>query len=203
MRRKNQGFTLLEMLVALALFAVIYLVAHGTLSSILSGSEALSTEQRKWQQLDIVFTLLQEDLGYATGRSIRDVSGFKIPAFVGQATDTRAVSLPTLEFSRSGIHVLSTDRETGDRRVAYRFKDGKLFRETWSMLDRKFDATPVDDRLLVDVTQFNARFLNRDGQWLPAWPDLQHRAETTPVAVEISIEVGDGDTFNRIFLVNG
>lgn len=203
MNRKEHGFTLLEMLVALALFAVIYLVAHGTLANILSGSEKLSTEQKKWQQLDIAFTLMQEDLGYAIARSVRDTSGFEIPAFVGQQSDTRAVSSPALEFSRSGIRALTTDRETGERRVAYRLKGGSLFRETWPTLDRKFDATPVDDRLLVDVTRFDVRFLNRDGHWLPAWPDIQHRAETTPVAVEITIGTNDGDSFNRIFLVNG
>jgi len=203
MRRNEKGFTLLELLVSLALFAVIYMVAHGTLANIISGSQVVSAEQKKWQQLDIVFTLMQEDLGFVTDRHIRDVSGFDAPAFIGQQTDSRAVSPPTIEFSRTGIRALSTDRETGNRRIAYRLKDGKLFREIWPTVDRKFDATPIDDLLLVDVTSFDARFLNRDGKWLSSWPDFQHKAEILPVAVDVTLNIKNGDTVNRIFLVNG
>ena len=194
---------MLELLVSLALFAVIYMVAYGTLSNILSGSRALNAEQEKWQQLDVVFTLMQEDLGFATERQIRDTSGSTTPALLGQPTDLRTEALPTLEFSRAGARVLSTDRETGVRRIAYRLKDGTLYRESWPTLDRKYDAIPVDDRLLTEVTDFNLRFLNRDGEWLASWPDERHQAEILPVAIDVTINTRKGNEFNRIFLVNG
>jgi len=200
---RQRGFTLLELLVSLALFAVIYMVAYGTLSNILSGSQALNAEQEKWQQLDIVFTLMQEDLGFAAERQVRDTSGFTIPALRGQPTDLRADSLPALEFSRAGARVLSTDRETGVRRIAYRLKDGALYRESWPTLDRKYDAVPVDDRLLTEVTGFNLRFLNRDGEWLASWPDERHQAEILPVAIDVTINTRKDNEFNRVFLVNG
>ncbi|MGW8247833.1 MAG: type II secretion system minor pseudopilin GspJ [Acidiferrobacterales bacterium] len=203
MNQRDKGFTLLELLVSLALFAVIYMVAHGTLANILSGSQVVSAEQKHWQQLDIAFTLMEEDLGFASERSIRDVQGFTAPPFVGQPTDSRAVSPPTMEFSRAGIRTLATDRETGDRRVAYRLKNGKLVRELWQTLDRNYDTTPVDDQLLADVTEFEVRFLNRDGHWLSSWPDLQHQAEVLPVAVDVTISASNGDSYKRIFLVNG
>lgn len=200
---RQKGFTLLEMLVSLALFSVIYMVAYGALSNILNGSQALNAEQEKWQQLDIVFTLMQEDLGFATERKIRDKSGFMSPALRGQPTDSRAESLPTLEFSRAGIRVLSTDKETGIRRVAYRLRDGVLYREMWPTLDRKYDSTPVDDRLLAEVTEFDMRFLNREGEWLTSWPDERHKAEILPVAIDVTINTRKGDEINRKFLVNG
>jgi general secretion pathway protein J len=203
MKRTDNGFTLLELLVSLALFAVIYMVAHGTLANILSGSQVVSTEQNHWQQLDIAFTLIQEDLEFASGRSIRDDQGLSVPGFIGQPTDSRAVSPPTIEFSRAGIRALANDRETGDRRVAYRLKNNKLFREIWPALDRKFDAKPVDDQLLADVMEFEVRFLNRKGQWLSSWPDYRHQEEVLPVAVNVALSTGNGDTYKRIFLVNG
>lgn len=202
MINKQRGFTLLELLVSLALFAVIYMVAHATLANILSGSQALTVEQKKWQQLDIVFTLMQEDLNFASSRSIRDASGFPLPPFSGQQTDTRAASSPTMEFSRAGTRVLSTDKETGYRRLAYRLKDGVLYREIWPTLDRKFDAVPVDVRLMADVTRFDVRFLDQDGQWLTAWPDDQHKSEILPIAVEVNLNTRGGDPVKRIFLVN-
>ena len=203
MKCRQKGFTLLELLVSLALFSVIYLVAYGTLSTILSGSQALNTEQERWQQLDIVFTLIQEDLGFATDRKIRDTSGYAIPALRGQPTDLRAESLPALEFSRAGIRVLSTDRETGERRVAYRLKDGALYREMWPTLDRKYDAKPVDDRLLNEVNEFDVRFLNREGEWLVSWPDERHQEEILPVAIDVTVTTRDSGEINRKFLVNG
>jgi general secretion pathway protein J len=200
---RQKGFTLLELLVSLAIFSVIYLVAYGTLSTILSGSQALKTEQKRWQQLDVVFTLMQEDLGFATERNIRDTNGYKIPALYGQPTDLRAESLPTLEFSRAGLRVLSADRETGERRVAYRLKDGALYREMWPTLDRKYDAKPVDDRLLTEVKEFDLRFLNREGEWLVSWPDERHQEEILPVAIDVTINTQEDGEINRKFLVNG
>lgn len=200
---KQNGFTLLELLVSLAIFAVIYMVAHGTLANIISGSQAVTTEQQKWQQLDLAFTRMQEDLNYASERRVRDAGGFALTAFKGQQTDSRAVAPPTLEFSRTGIRVLSGDRETGDRRIAYRLKDGVLYREVWPTLDRKYDAKPIDDRLLADITRFDVRYLGREGQWLAAWPDYRYPGEVLPVAVDVTINTRDGDPVNRIFLVNG
>jgi general secretion pathway protein J len=200
---KQSGFTLLELLVSLAIFAVIYMIAHGTLVNIISGSQAVTAEQEKWQQLDIAFAQMQEDLNFASERRVRDTSGFVLSAFKGQQTDTRAVAPPSLEFSRAGIRVLSGDRETGNRRIAYRLKDGVLYREIWPTLDRKYDAKPIDDRLVADVTRFDVRFLGREGQWLGAWPDNRHPTEILPVAVDITINTRDGDPVNRIFLVNG
>lgn len=199
----QKGFTLLELLVSLALFAVIYMVAHGTLASILSGSRVLSAEQKRWQGMDIAFTLMQEDLRFASGRAIRDESGFTQPAMSGQQTDSRALAPPTLEFSRAGLRVLSGEAETGDRRVGYRLKDGALYRELWSSMDRKFDTQPTSSRLLTDVDQFEVRFLNRDGHWLPSWPDNEHKEQALPVAVELNIETKDGTAIKRLFLVNG
>lgn len=200
---RNKGFTLLELLISLALFSVIYVVAHGTLSTILSGSQALDDEQRRWRKMDILFTLMQEDLQFANNRKIRGVDGFVLPALIGQATDIRAVSNPTLEFSRSGLHVLAGKTETGSRRVAYRLKENILYREIWQTMDRKYDAKPTTVQVLSDVDQFEARFLAKDGQWLNSWPNSQYSDEVLPQAVDIKVTQKDHVVINRVFHVNG
>ena len=198
-----RGFTLLELLVSLALFAVIYAVAYGTLSNILSGSQSLSEEQQRWRQMDLLFTLLQEDLRFASGRKIRDIDGATLPAMIGQPTDTRAVSSPTLEFSRSGLHVLANGTETGDRRIAYRLRENIVYREVWSSMDRSPVAKPDAMHLLSNVGQLEVRFLNSDGKWLEAWPDSLHPEYALPRAVEINIGKLQQTVISRVFHVNG
>lgn len=200
---RHRGFTLLELLVSLALFAVIYTVAYGTLANILAGSQTLSEEQQRWRQMDVLFTLLQEDLRFASDRKIRDIDGQLRPALVGQATDPRAVSLPSLEFSRSGLRVLEGSGETGSRRIAYRLTEKTVYRETWSSMDRKYDATPVSAPMLSGVSGFEVSFLGKDGQWLDAWPDINLAGPVLPLAVRVSLSPENGETVSRIFHVNG
>jgi len=197
------GFTLLELLVSLAIFTVIFTVAYGTLSNILSGSEALSTEQRRWQRLDTAFQLMQEDLAFASARRIRDIDGRTLPAMTGQPTDIRAVSKPSLEFTRIGLGALAGSRETGSRRIAWRMRDNAVFREIWPTLDRTPVAIPTSARLLAGVEAFEVRFLDQAGQWHASWPDNQAAEQALPVAIEVTISPEKELTLKRVFLVNG
>lgn len=201
--KRAAGFTLLELLVSLAIFTVIFTVAYGTLSNILSGSESLSSEQQRWQRLDTLFQLLQDDLAFADERKIRDVDGQPLPAMIGQPTDTRAVSHPTLEFTRSGLSVLAGSRETGSRRVGWRLKDNAIYRELWPTLDRTAVAEPATARLLTGVESFEVRFLDSGGQWHSVWPDNRMANESLPVAVEVTVSPDKELTVKRIFRVNG
>ena len=73
----------------------------------------------------------------------------------------------------------------------------------WPTLDRKYDAKPVDDRLLTEVKEFDLRFLNREGEWLVSWPDERHQEEILPVAIDVTINTQEDGEINRKFLVNG
>ena len=82
--RKNlQGFTLLELLVALSIFSIIAVMAYSGLNTVLLAR--IQTDQHAIQlaRLQMTFTWLKRDIEQYIGRSIRDQYGDRQAALIG------------------------------------------------------------------------------------------------------------------------
>jgi general secretion pathway protein J len=198
---RQHGFTLFELLVAIIIFAVVSAVSYGTLIRIIDQDEHLEGERRYWQQLTLALTRLEDDLAFASTRNIRDVGGFPLAAFNGRAVDSRALSPPSLEFTRSGQWTLTTSQTPGLQRIAYRLREGELQRQVWSSLDRAPVERPSSVALITDVEQLELRFYDSGNQWNAAWPKEENEAEL-PIGVELTIKVRGREAIRRLFLVN-
>ena len=86
-RRNASGFTLIELLVALVIFGIFSVMAYAGLGRLLEGRGRLADEQRIWQDLSQVFLRISDDLAHARSRTVRDASGFPLPAFAGRPFD--------------------------------------------------------------------------------------------------------------------
>ena len=60
--RRQRAFTLVELLVALAIFAIMSGAAYRALTSMLDSREALQKESRKWRDVALVVGRLERDL---------------------------------------------------------------------------------------------------------------------------------------------
>jgi general secretion pathway protein J len=201
-----QGFTLLELLVAISIFAVVSAMAYGGLIQVLQSRDRLEAEREFWRGLSVACWYLQQDLGQARKRFVRDVDGSQLPALRGQPVDPRALGEPSLEFTRGGMPVLSDAVRSDLQRVAYRLADGVLYRLTWTSLDRAPQSKPREAPLLQDVEAFSLRFFS-DGGWSEQWPpgiSGVANADLTklPRGVEVKIKFLHHDEFTRTFLVN-
>jgi general secretion pathway protein J len=199
-RRQQHGLTLLELLVAVAVFAIFSAVAYGGLMQLLDNRARVDAERVYWRDLSLAFVRLERDFSLARNRPIRDNDGNSRLAFLGQPTDPRALGDPNVEFTRGGI--LVPNGFTADlQRVGYRFADDQLLRLTWPVLDRapltKAQSTP----LLHDVENFEVRFY-QNGAWIDRWPPLgTNQFPALPRAVEITLALKGRGTYKRVFLV--
>lgn len=210
-----QGFTLLEILVAVAVFAIFSAMAYGGLMRLLDNRQRIDAERAFWRETALAFVRMEQDLSLARNRKVRDNDGINRRwAFIGQPTDARALAEPSVEFTRGGI--LVPNGMTADlQRVGYRLVDGTLMRVTWPVLDRAPATKPDMTPLLHDVEEFQARFYFRNNQtsapgtapgegWSTAWPLLGSDAASQPalpLAVEITVALKGRGKFKRVFMV--
>lgn len=205
--RRHRGFTLLELLVAMAIFALVSVMVYTGLSETLQTRERLAAEQQFWRALFLTFWRLEDDVGQARPRSVRANDGNTLPALRGQLVDPRALGEPSLEFTRSGI--VRTTAEAGDlQRVGYRLAEGVLYRLTWSQLDRAPQSEPVASPVMANVEEFALRFFDTRGQWLDEWPPREASGQvssaalsTLPRGLEVKIRLAGYGEFTRTFLV--
>jgi general secretion pathway protein J len=200
--RKQQGLTLLELVIAIGVFALFSAMAYGALDRIMSQRDRLESEQLFWRTLSLVFLRVEEDLAQARPRQIRDIDGNVLPSLRGQPTDTRAVAEATLEFTRGGVIDLSAGANTILQRVGYRLQNDQLLRLSWSVLDRAPQTKPAEAVLLKDVEAFSVRFLGPNDDWLEQWP-IEGVADELPRGVELTLQLKGRGEFTRSFVVNG
>jgi general secretion pathway protein J len=200
-KSRSTGMTLIELLIAVAVFGIFSVLAYGGLSRLIANRERLDVERQFWSEMSLAFTRMHDDLAHARARRVRDVSGFPLPAFRGEPTDTRALAEPSLEFTRGGEIDISAARRSDLRRVAYRLRDGTLERLTWPVLERAPVSEPIELPLLTNVEEFTVTFFAAVGTKSERWPT--HETEVLPRAVEVTIQIAGRGRYTRLFLVNG
>lgn len=193
------GFTLLELLVAISVFAVLSLVAYGGLQVVLDSDAQLQQQASRLGELQRALTLMQRDIEQTVRRPVRDTLDDRRHAMIGDAGRPRF-----LELSRAGRPNPLGHKQSAVQRVGYRVDDGELYRLSWSRLDAVQDAAPRRQRLLGGVASVQLRFIDADHSARADWPPA---AEDTPVdlplAVEFSVQLDDWGFVRRLFRVAG
>jgi general secretion pathway protein J len=191
----GRGFTLLELLIAISVFAVLAAVAYGGLRTVLESKQRLDVRLQAFGQLQTVFFMLRRDIEQAVMRAVRDEGGAPLPPFASNAGDSQEV----LALTRAGwSNPLGMKRSTLQR-VAYRWHEGALHRVSWSVLDRAGDAATADVQLLDGVETLDLRFLDQRRQWHTAWPPEEQAEPGLPRAVELALGLKGRGKLSRLF----
>ena len=195
----SRGFTLLELLVALAVFAIMATAAYSGLRNVLFTRAAVEEQSRRLAAVQLAVFRLGQDIEQAVPRGIRDEYGESQAALLGgELADDR------LTLTRAGWdNPLGQPRATLQR-VAYRLRDGRLWRLHWGVLDRGGLLEPRETLLLERVREFRVRFLDRD-DWRDDWPPpasdeagAKKDPDALPRAVEIGLTLEDWGEITRL-----
>lgn len=200
-RNGHGGFTLLELLVALSIFALLSAMAYGGLNAVMRSQQVTTEQAERLAQLQKAFFWLGRDITQASTRKIRDEFGDEQAAMVGISIGERR-----LELSRNGWRNPVGRKRSNLMRVAWGVRDETLVRLHWNVLDRAQDSKPLETEMLDDVEELELRFLDDKQKWHDVWPAISRGEESKvalPLAVEVILETGREGRIRRVFEVAG
>ncbi len=196
-RRADGGFTLVEILTALAIFGVIGVIAVRIVAGMIDLGSATRAHAEALADLQRAMGIVERDIEQLTQRTIRDELGDPLPAVI-----VTGVSL--LELTRMGWQNPLRAPRAELQRVAYVLRDDKLVRLFWPVLDRAPDTKPVAQLLLDGVTdvQFAAFDENgeKHGHW-PLPPESEDADELRLAAMEMHLSLESHGLIQRLWLV--
>jgi general secretion pathway protein J len=180
------GFTLLELLVALAIFGLLAAMSYSGLQAVLEQQSYTEQAADHLGELQKMYLVMQRDIEQVVPRTVRDEFGdAQLPLVGGDV----------LQLTRGGWRNPAGRQRSTLQRVGYAYDGEQLVRYSWSVLDRAQDSEPLEQPLIEDVERMGLRYLDGNNEWQEQWPDTAavisaDPADTPalPKAVEVTIE---------------
>lgn len=191
----QRGFTLLELMVVIGIFALLAVMAYGGLDSVLSTRKAVEASMTRTAEWQKAYQRLRNDLQQVRNRPARD--GF------GDLQGFRYEREGRLQFTRSGWRNPLGLKRPSLERVHYRLDDGQLLRESWRVLDQAQDSPVASSVLLSGVEELRWRFMDNSREWQETWPpgsvSLDGPPQPPPLAIELRLRSKDWDEVTLLF----
>jgi general secretion pathway protein J len=204
--RRRAGFTLIEVLVAVFLLAVLSAFAYQTLNYVRRSREVTSAAFARLRAVELTMHTMVTDFEQLEPRPVRDVVGTAVlPALLADPRTTNLVSL-----TRGGWPNTAGLPRGTLQRVTYRLDGTTLVREYYTVLDATLANAPVRREILKDVGSVHLRYMDASRTWQDEWPPVGMGGAAgtpslglRPLAVEIVVELKDIGRIVRIAEVPG
>jgi general secretion pathway protein J len=196
--QRSAGFTLLELLISMAIVAIIGVMALAGLSEVINQQMLARERAERWREVQLAMRLVAQDIAQLHPRPTREE--------LGQAYQPSLLADPSaayaLEFSRAGWANPAGFPRGTVLRVAYEWNEDTLTRLHWPVADRTLATAPIRVELLSGVEAVQVRFLDAANQRHVDWPPLTMlgpgRLTARPRAIEFEVRLRGYGTIWRL-----
>lgn len=194
-----RGFTLIEVLVAIAIFASISVGAYQVLNQVQRSNELSLERSERLKTLQRALVFMDNDFRQMALRQSRTNGEDPSPLLIQWQDYLLDSDSKGLMFVRAGWHNPQQQFPRGEvSKVGYRIKDQQLERIWWRYVDTPVAQQGIVMPLLDEVESFEVRFY--DGrEWQSNWQTNY----ALPQAVAVSLVLADYGKIERIYLTSG
>lgn len=190
-----RGFTLIELIIAIGLFALVGLSATLILNGILTANESGERHGDQMASLQRIFLMMRRDFEQIIQRPVHDEYGTTLSALIGQEG--------VVEFTRGGWSnpLAAYHKRSEQQRLRYSLEEGSLIREHWLTLDRAPNVVPERTVLLQNVKRLVVRYYDATTkEWSSSWPPLDEtRRNDLPAVIEMLIDIEGLGEIRRLY----
>ena len=194
--KHSRAFTLIEMIVAIAIFAVIATISYASLNRYLDYRDVVEQELHYQRSLQQAFSMLERDMRFMTERVVRDEYGDPEALLIINNEDV-AGELARFTGARRNVSVPGI---SALQRIAYRWENDTLVRISWKVLDREQEAEESRHQLLTGVSNVSVSTLQNSAGILSPYSSWE-QLDRLPDGMEWLITMDDGRQYRRIFEV--
>lgn len=203
-RKRSAGLTLIELLISIAILAVLAVLASTLLGTSLENQKHLRISSANLEELGLSLTLVRRDLEQTLNRKGRDLYGERQSAPIQSFAEGEQF---LLEFTRDGRRQLPGETLSSSlERVRYALEDGELIRYSAAVPDPINATRWRKQRLADDIVDASFGFLSGE-KWERQWPPEQVSATgdslALPLAVSLRLETRRWGVIELIALLPG
>lgn len=195
-RSKTKGFTLIEVLVSIAIFATLSVAAYQVVNQIQRSNEVSIERSARLNALQRSLVILDNDFRQMAQRQFRtngEEASSKLILMQEYLLDSDTVGVM---FTRLGWHNPQQQFPRGEvTKVGYRIKEETLERVWWRYPDTPTGQEGVVTPLLEGIEAFSLEFYN-GSSWLKEW----QTDRALPKAVRLKLTLKDYGEIERVYL---
>jgi general secretion pathway protein J len=191
-RLQYRGFTLIEMVIAVAIFAVMMVIAFPGLTHIAKVGDQVGQSNSRLSELQFALTYLNRDWTQVSSRKILDQYGDEKPHII--------IEDNSISFTHSGWSNLLQQKRSELQRVQYLVKENQLIRHYWISLDQVTAEEPISTVLIDEVESFSVYLIDSAEEPIERWPlDGQDTQRVNnPIALRVEIDLKKFGQVHRI-----
>ncbi len=193
---RQQGFTLIEILIALAIFSIIALMTASAMHHILHTRNRIDKHSERLSVLQLALSRIEHDILQTVDRAVRGNDMHMLAAFIGKSD--------YFELTRDGlINPRSREKRSNLERIAYVCSEDKLIRRNWVSLDNEDRSRYQDEILLNGLSHCHIAYLNHSLQILAEWREnavqVNQFKEPLPKAIQFDLIVKDWGRMSLLY----